>query len=315
MTRKRPLFQAGITSAVLTALLLVPSSATAQRATGTLIVRVENADVPVEGVEVTVLTRRTRRVVGTTGIGGLIAVDQLPLDITTGTRVSTEILECGAHASVLLVPDTERLVTLPSECVRKPVGSFFWGQTERIVIRLDGDRVDVERTRSEALDESFSGFRFQVAGLYTALWGEEFDQEKDGLGAEVKLFYTWPGGLGIGGGGSVTNHDVNGIDEDMWKWSAFLEPRYTFFLPRSRFRPHVLARVSYNWFAYEEGRRLGENGWGFGGGIGAAYPLGSWVAVDIGVYLGYLSVASTFEGQSFPRSGTELQLTAGLRFF
>jgi len=315
MTRKRSLFQAGIASAVLTALLLVPASATAQRATGTLIVRVETAGAPVEGVDVGVLTQRTRRVVGTTGISGLIAVDQLTLDIDTGTRISTEILECGADASVLLVPDTERLVTLPSECVRTPVGSFFWGQTERIVIRLDGDRVDVERTRTEALDERLSGFRFQVAGLFTSLWGEDFDQEKDGFGAEAKLFYTWPGGLGVGGGGSVTNHDVNGIDEDLWKWSAFLEPRYTFFLPRSRIRPHVLARVSYNWFAYEEGRRLGESGLGFGGGVGAAYPIGSWVAVDIGVYLGYLSVDATFEGQSFPRSGTEIQLTAGLRFF
>lgn len=315
MTRKRPLFQTGIATAVLTALLLVPASASAQRATGTLIVRIENAGVPVEGVEVDILTQRTRRDVGTTGISGLIAVDELPLDVNAGTRISTEILDCGAGASVLLVPETERLVTLPSECVRKPVGSFFWGQTERIVISLDGDRVDVERTRSEALDERESGMRFQVAALYTALWGEAFDQEKDGFGGEGKLFHTWSNGLGIGVGGSATVHDVNGINEDLWKWSAFLEPRYTFFLPRSRIRPHVLARASYNWFAYEEGRRLGESGWGFGGGIGAAYPLGSWIAIDLGLYLGYLSVASEFEGQSYTRSGTEFQITGGLRFF
>jgi len=315
MTRKRPLFQTGIATAVLTALLLVPASASAQRATGTLIVRIENAGVPVEGVDVDILTQRTRLDVGTTGVSGLIAVNELPLDVNSGTRISTEILDCGAGASVLLVPETERLVTLPADCVRKPVGSFFWGQTERIVISLDGDRVDVESTRSEALDESASGLRFQAAVLYTALWGEEFDQEKDGFGGEAKLFHSWSSGLGVGVGGSATVHDVNGINEDMWKWSAFLEPRYTFFLPRSRFRPHVLARASYNWFAYEEGRRLGESGWGFGGGIGTAYPLGSWVAIDVGLYMGYLSVSSEFEGLSYSRGGTEFQITGGIRFF
>ena len=315
MTRKRPLFQAGIASAVLTALLLVPASASAQRATGTLIVRIEDAGAPVEGVDVDILTQRTRRDIGTTGISGLIAVDELPLDVNAGTRISTEILDCGAGPSVLLVPETERLVTLPADCVRRPVGSFFWGQTERIVISLDGDRVDVASTRSEALDRSESGFRFQADVLFTALWGEEFDQEKDGFGGEGKLFYTWTGGLGVGVGGSATVHDVNGIDESMWKWSAFLEPRYTFFLPRTGLRPHVLARASYNWFAYEEGRRLGESGWGFGGGVGAAYPLGSWIAVDLGLYMGYLSVAADYEGQSYPRSGTEFQITGGVRFF
>ncbi len=314
MTRKWPQFQAGTAFAALTALLLTPAGAAAQRATGTLIVRVENQGVSVEGVEVSVLSQRTQRSLGITGIGGLVAVDQLPLDINSGTRISTEILECGSDRSVLLVPESERLVTLPGECTRNPVGSFFWGQTERIVIRLDGDQVVVVRTRSEAVDEQESGMRFQVAGLFTALWGEEFDQEKDGFGVEATLFHTWVSGLGIGVGGSGTKHNVNGIDESMYKWSAFLEPRYTLFLPQSRFRPHVLARVSYNWFAYQDGRRLGESGWGFGGGIGTAYPLASWIAVDLGVYLGYLSVAADFEGQSFSRSGTELQITAGVRF-
>ncbi|MGW8283465.1 MAG: hypothetical protein ACWGON_09225, partial [Gemmatimonadota bacterium] len=66
MTRKWPLPQAGVLAAFI-ALLLSPTGVAAQRATGTLIVRVENAGVPVVGVDVSVLAQRTRRIVGTTG--------------------------------------------------------------------------------------------------------------------------------------------------------------------------------------------------------------------------------------------------------
>ncbi|MCL7983824.1 MAG: hypothetical protein M8872_01025, partial [marine benthic group bacterium] len=113
-----------------------------------------------------------------------------------------------------------------------------------------------------------------------------------------------------------TTHDVIGLDENMNKWSAYVEPRYTLFIPTTKFRPYVLGRASYNWFAYEGGVNIGESGWGFGGEIGTAYPIASWIALDVGVYLGYLSVsAESTGGTTFTRSGTELQLTGGLRFF
>lgn len=322
MTRKWPHSQAGIVVAVLTALLLTPTGVAAQRATGTLIVRVEDAGVPVVGADVSVLTQRTQRVVGTTGIGGVVAVDQLPIEITPGTRVSTEIMECGDDASVLLVPQTEVVVTLPEECVRKSVGSFLWGQVERIVIRVDGGQASMEQEQSEAVTARLTGLRLSVMGLFTSLYG--FDtlggqaEFGSGLGGEARVFYLWPGGFGLGGGGSLTVHDINGVDESMWKWSAFAEPRYTFFLGSSRVRPHVMARVSYNWFSYESTQSgqpggIDQSGWGFGGGAGVHYPLTGWFGLEMGVYYGALSMS--YSGFDESRGGSDFQFTAGLRFF
>jgi hypothetical protein len=319
MTRILPQFQAGKAALFLIALLLAPSSAAAQRATGTLIVRVEEAGAPAAGVDVGVVLRRTLQPIGTTGSSGIVGVDELPLDIVRGTRVSVGILRCGPETTALLIPEFEALGELPASCEQVPAGHFFWGQSDRIVIRLDGGTAVVEETQTQELQSLLSGLRFQGSFLYTALWGEEFDDYKDGIGGEARLYYMWVSGIGLGLGGSWTIHDVVGQDEGLNKWSAFLEPRYTLFIPTTKLRPYVLARGSYNWFAFDGGTssgRLGENGWGFGGGLGAAYPIASWIAVDIGVYLGYLSVgASTESGTRFTESGTELQLRGGLIFF
>ncbi len=321
MTRKWPLPQAGVLAAFI-ALLLSPTGVAAQRATGTLIVRVENAGVPVVGVDVSVLAQRTRRIVGTTGIGGVVAVDQLPIEIASGTRVSTEILECGDEASVLLVPLSEVVVTLPADCARRSVGTFFWGQVERIVVRVDGDQVSIEQLQSKAVTSRLSGLRLSVQGLFTTLSGFDTlggDSEfGSGFGGDVRVVYLWPSGIGLGGGGSLTLHDVSGVDENMWKWSAFAEPRYTFFLGSSKLRPHVLARVSYNWFSYESTQSgqpggIDQSGWGFGGGAGIHYPIAGWLGLEMGLYYGALSMA--FSGYDESRSGSEFQITAGLRFF
>ena len=113
MTRTLPLFQAGKAAAVLAALLLIPASATAQRATGTLIVRVEEAGAPVSGVDVAVVLRRAMQPVGTTGASGIIGIDELPLDIVRGTRVSVGVLRCGAETSALLIPEFESPGEIP----------------------------------------------------------------------------------------------------------------------------------------------------------------------------------------------------------
>jgi hypothetical protein len=319
MTRTLPLFKAGTASFFLFALLLAPTSATAQRATGTLIVRVEESGAPASGIDVGVVLRRALQPIGTTGASGIVGVDELPLDIVRGTRVSVGVLRCGSETTALLIPEFEILGDLPADCEQVPAGHFFWGQSERIVIRLDGGTAVVDVTQTQELQSLLSGLRFQASFLFTALWGEEFDAYKDGIGGEARLYYMWTSGLGLGVGGSWTIHDVVGQDEGLNKWSAFLEPRYTLFIPTTKLRPYVLARASYNWFAFDGGDssgRLGEDGWGFGGGIGAAYPIASWIAVDIGAYLGYLSVGVSSEsGTRFTESGTEMQLRAGLIFF
>lgn len=321
MTRKRPLPQAGVLAALI-ALLLSPTDVAAQRATGTLIVRVENAGVSVVGVDVSVLAQRSVRVVGTTGVGGVVAIDQLPIEIDSGTRVSTEILECGDDASVLLVPQTAVVVTLPEDCSRRSVGNFFWGQVERIVVRVDGDQASIEQLQSKSVTSRLTGWRLSVNGLFTTLSGFDTlggDSEfGSGFGGTVRVFYLWPNGLGLGGGGSLTLHDVNGVDENMWNWSAFAEPRYTFFLGSSRIRPHVLARVSYNWFSYESTQSgqpggIDQSGWGFGGGAGVHYPIAGWVGLELGLYYGALSMS--FSGYDESRSGSDFQISAGLRFF
>jgi hypothetical protein len=297
-------------------LLLAPSQGLAQRATGTMIVRVEEGGMPAAGVDVGAVVRRTIEPLGTTGSTGLVAVEELRLDIQQGTRVGVMLLECGTAQSTLLVPQYESLGDLPEGCAQVPAGHFFWGQAERIVVRLEGGDAMVLDTQTEELRSALSGWRAQLSFLFTALMGEDFDTEKDGIGADAKLFYIWESGLGAGIGGSWTTHDVIGLDENMNKWSAYVEPRYTLFIPTTKLRPYVLGRASYNWFSYEGGVNLSENGWGFGGGIGAAYPVARWLAVDLGVYLGYISVsAESSGGTTFTRSGTELQLTGGLRFF
>jgi hypothetical protein len=316
MTAKRLYRAAGIAVYVVMALTLEPSVLLGQRATGTLIVRVEEGGMPASGVEVGAVVRRSIQPIGTTGSTGLVAVEELRLDIQQGTRVNVMLLGCGARQSALLVPQYESLGDAAEGCEQVPAGHFFWGQAERIVVRLEGGDAMVLDTQTEELRSLLSGWRAQVSFLFTSLMGEDFDSEKDGIGADVKLFYIWESGLGAGIGGSWTTHDVIGLDENMNKWSAYVEPRYTLFIPTTKFRPYVLGRASYNWFVYEGGVNIGESGWGFGGEIGTAYPIASWIALDVGVYLGYLSVsAESTGGTTFTRSGTELQLTGGLRFF
>jgi hypothetical protein len=323
MTRTLPLFQAGKAAAVLAALLLVPASAAAQRATGTLIVRIEEAGAPVPGIDVAVVLRRTMQRVGTTGTSGIVGVDELTLDIVRGTRVSVGILRCGAETSALLIPEFESPGEIPDTCERVSAGHFFWGQSERILIRLDGDRATIEQTTARELAARLSGFRLSAQGLFTSLHsfetGSGSEEYDSGFGGEVRIFYMWPGGIGVGGGGSFTKHSSLEItNEDMSKWSAFVEPRYTFLIGSSKIRPHLLVRASYNWFDYAStptGQPGGVNqkGLGFGGGAGVHYPVASWLGLEVGVYYGYL--AMDFSGFDESRSGSELQLTAGLRFF
>lgn len=316
MTGKLLQLPAVTAACALTVLLLAPSAAQAQRATGTLIVRVEDSGIPAAGVNVGTVLRRNVQRIGTTGSSGLVAVEELRVDIDRGTRVNVAVLDCATGQSALLIPQYESLGELPAGCEQIPAGHFFWGQAERIVVQLDGGQAVVLETQTEELRSLLSGWRFQGSFLFTALMGEDFDREKDGIGADAKIFYIWESGLGAGIGGSWTMHDVVGLDENMNKWSAYVEPRYTLFIPTTRIRPYVLGRASYNWLSYEGGVSIGESGWGFGGGIGAAYPIAGWLAVDVGAYLGYLSVsADNASGTTFTRSGTELQLTGGLRFF
>jgi hypothetical protein len=319
MTGKRLHLPAVTTACLLMALLLAPAVAQAQRATGTLIVRVEESGMPAAGVDVAAVVRRSVQHIGTTGSSGLVAVEELRVEIDRGTRVGVALLNCGTGQTALLIPQYESLAEVPAGCEQIPAGSFFWGQTERVVVLLDGSEAVILETRSEELRSALSGWRFQGSFLFTALQGEDFETEKDGIGADGKLFYLWESGLGAGIGGSWTKHDVTGIGSDLNKWSAYLEPRYTLTFSSTKLRPHVLARASYNWFAYDGGEtqsgRLGESGFGFGGGIGAAYPVAGWLALDVGVYLGYLSVSADYSGTTYTRSGSELQLTGGLRFF
>lgn len=303
---------------VLAALLLAPAEASAQRATGTLIVRVEESGAPAPGVDVGVFTRRAGRTLATTGSTGLAAVEQLSVDAGVGTRMFTHVLRCAGKTTVYLVPETERIDSIPPGCEHLEAGPFFWGQTERIVVRIDGDRALVESTQAEELTERLSGLRFTADFLFTSLYGFDLgsgDSEfGSGIGGQARLFYLWPGGLGLGAGGSLTFHDVTGSGANMNKWSAFVEPRYTFLLGSSKIRPHVLARASYNWFSYDSGASSpDQKGFGFGGGIGAHYPLLGWLGAEVGVYYGYLSL--DYSGFDESRSGSELQLSAGLRFF
>ena len=316
MTGKLLRLPAVTAACFLTVLLLAPNAAQAQRATGTLIVRVEQGGMPVAGVDVGTVLRRSVQRIGTTGSSGLVSVDELRTDIERGTRVDVVVLDCATGQSALLVPQYESLGEVQAGCEQIPAGHFFWGQAERIVVQVDGGQAVVLETQTEELRSLLSGWRFQGSFLFTALMGEDFNTEKDGIGADAKVFYIWESGLGAGVGGSWTQHDVTGIGSDLNKWSAYVEPRYTLFIPTTRIRPYVLGRASHNWLSYEGGVSIGESGWGFGGGIGAAYPIGSWLAIDLGVYLGYLSVSADSEGgTTFTRSGTELQLTGGLRFF
>jgi hypothetical protein len=316
MTGQRLHRTAGFTACLALALLLAPSVGWGQRATGTLIVRVEKSGMPAAGIDVDAVLRRTLQPLGTTGNSGLVAVEELRLDIQRGTRVNVMLLGCPNGQSALLVPEYEGLGDLPEGCEQVPAGHFFWGQAERVVVLLEGGDAMVLDTQTEELRSLLSGWRAQASFLFTALMSEDFDSEKDGIGADAKLFYIWDSGLGAGIGGSWTTHDVIGLDENMNKWSVYVEPRYTLFIPTTKLRPYVLGRASYNWLSYEGGVAIGENGWGFGGGIGAAYPVARWIAIDIGAYLGYLSVsAESAAGTTFTRSGTELQLTGGVRFF
>ena len=303
---------------VLASLLVAPVDATAQRATGTLIVRVEENGTPAAGVDIGVFTRRAGRTLATTGSTGLAAVEQLTVDAGVGTRMFTHVLRCPGGTVVYLVPETERIDSIPPGCEHLEAGAFFWGRTERIVVRVDGDHAAVEETQAEEVTERLSGLRLTADFLFTSLYGFDLGSGEGefgaGIGGQARLFYLWPSGLGLGAGGSLTVHDVTGSGANMNKWSAFVEPRYTFLLGSSRIRPHVLARASYNWLSYGTGASSpDQKGFGFGGGIGAHYPLLDWLGAEVGIYYGYLSM--DYSGFDESRSGSELQLSGGLRFF
>lgn len=315
-TRRRIL--PGLGAGLLAALLLAPTDALAQRATGTLIVRVEDEGAPAAGVDVGVFTRRVGRVLATTGTTGLAAVDQLAVDAGVGTRMFTHVLRCPGGTTVYLVPETERIDSIPAGCEHLEAGPFYWGRTERIVVRMGAGRAVVEETQAEKVTQRLSGLRFTADVLLTSLYGFDLGSGESefgsGIGGQARIFHLWPGGLGLGAGGSLTVHDVTGSGANMNKWSAFVEPRYTFLLGSSKVRPHVLARASYNWFSYGSGASSpDQKGFGFGGGIGAHYPLLGWLGAEIGIYYGYLSM--DYSGFDESRSGSELQLSGGLRFF
>src|SRR5512147_391184 len=94
--------------------------------------------------------------------------------------------------------------------------------------------------------QSAQRWSVQASGLYAGLFGQAYDEVKDGFGGEVQLRFT-PSRLSIGMGGQLTIHKLTGGDfnDNVKLWGLFLEPRLRIRTSSPTVAPYVSARVAY----------------------------------------------------------------------
>jgi hypothetical protein len=151
----------------------------------------------------------------------------------------------------------------------------------------------------------------QGSGLFTGLFGDAFDQIKDGVGGEVQLRFT-PGAWSIGGGVQYTMHNMSdSVTAAFLKAKLlgfFIEPRYVIDAGSERFAPYLSARFAYSTMTLELSQQAKDFGIELGkpsgptinGGGGVLIRLNGRANIDVGATYGYTkfkTVSATIPGE------------------
>lgn len=295
------------------AALLVAPDAVAAQESSTMLVRVQSAGQPVPGVEFSVQVDGSRRVLATSGASGLAVVDFVRAPFSTRSRVSVHVVTCGDTPSVLFVAAGGPVPVTAPECVSADAGSVVWYRTERSVLTLTNPPT-LSSTTAARVTESRTGLRIQAGPAASLVLGSDLDEIGAGIGGEAQVGLDFEGGFGLGLALSLARHDVEGLDESLYRWAIVLEPRYYFDRATSRSRPYVAAQLGRQIFDYQSGAGLlTEKGWSYGAGGGIVFPLVYDLQFDLGAQFAFVSVGVS--GFDLPnRSGSLLELVGSLRF-
>lgn len=265
-----------------------------------MLTRVQENGRPVAEVPITVFAEGERRLVATTGESGLAVVEFGRVPIRSGARVATYIVRCPGTREVMFVRADAALPVLAAGCERTSLGPVSWFRSDRMEIEIGSEPSLTART-AEAVLEARSGFRAQIGPQVAFVMGDELSNIGFGFGGELLLGYDLVSGLGIGVGLGLLNHDLDGLDERLWRWVVTVEPRYTINRPQWTARPYVAGRISWQSLNAEDGSGLAtESGWGFGAGAGVVFPFVFGTSLDASTHLAFVSV----DAQGFGRSGS-----------
>jgi hypothetical protein len=147
-----------------------------------------------------------------------------------------------------------------------------------------------------------TGQRYSVQGslLYAGLYGDAFDDIKDGRGLEVQFRVT-PSAWSWGGGLQVTRHDPDGeateFFESVTLTGVFLEPRYVLPFGGSTYAPYLSGRFAFSQMTFKVIDGVGgpdveieveePTGPTINGGGGFLFVIGTRVNIDVGATFGY----------------------------
>lgn len=184
-----------------------------------------------------------------------------------------------------------------------------------------------------------TGQRYSIQGspILTNLFGQAFDEIKDGGGAELQLRVT-PGAFSVGGGLQLTKHKPDGEATEFFKditlTGVFVEPRYVLPMGGANYAPYLSGRFAFSKMTFKVIDGLGGDnievdveeptGPTINGGGGILFVLGTRVNLDVGATFGYTqfkdititarntSSGATAQGVVDVGSGTNLVLRVGV---
>jgi hypothetical protein len=159
--------------------------------------------------------------------------------------------------------------------------------------------------------QSAQPLSLEVSGLYNGVFGNAFDDLKDGLGGEVQLRYT-PGALSVGAGFQYTNHGLETRPESARLYGGFIEPRYRIYTGSNVVAPYLSARISVlKWTFSGADLSISSNLIQLNGGGGVLYRLGSRLNLDLGATYGFNRLGSGTLTSQNDGTDTPFQATTG----
>jgi len=292
--------------------LLVPAGLPAQDVPS-LLVRVRDGGAPAPGLEVALYRGGQRRLLATTGASGLAVVEFARAPVQPGMRLAVFTVICGDRGEIALTRSANSIPRGGAACERSHLGSIIWSSTERLDVTL-GDAPRMAGQTAPSVVDVRSGWRVQGVGSAAFVSGDELGNTETGLGGELLIGFDTADGWGLGAGFAFHRHGLAGVDENLSRYSAVLEPCYTVIRPDWNARPYVATRLTREWLDAEDGAGLStETGWSFGAGLGVAFPIAGPVSVDLSAHAARLSV-SVADFPDSDRGGWLFTLGAGVRF-
>lgn len=299
--------------ALIAALALVGPGALPAQDIPSLLVRVRDAGSPVPGLELTLHRGGQRRLLATTGTSGLAVVEFGRVPVAPGTRLAVFTVVCPGHREIALTRSVNSLPPDATDCERSHLGSIVWSRTERLDVTL-GESPSMAGRTASAVVQVRSGLRVQAVGSAAFVSGDELSNTETGLGGELLVGFDASEGWGLGAGFAFHRHGLVGVDENLTRISAILEPRYTVIRPDWTARPYFATRLTREWLDADDGAGLAsETGWSFGAGVGVAFPVAGPVGVDLAAHASRLSV-SVKDVDNSHRGGWLFSVGAGIRF-